>query len=235
MVAVTRGPPELVVGAPGDVRPDQRRDSRSHQQRGAARLELQEPLEWPDHQTGDGALGPHPRAPHPAPSSLAGLVLHVARYDRSRKRLGQVPEERLAADDAERAFVADHRHHQYAVVKKDLGQADVREPLLDRYLLGVHVLRDRFLSARRPLLQGFVEFGGNEAGVVQLANVTRKQGRHELALTEEPDQRAVGIHDRERGQPTGHKGRQGTCHGFVGRQRRRVLNRQMRHRYLTAM
>ena len=59
------------------------------------------------------------------------------------------------------------------------------EVFADVDVVGVEVLADRLVAACRSSLDRFVEAVLDEAGVLELPNVTGKQRSHELALAED--------------------------------------------------
>ena len=71
-------------------------------------------------------------------------------------------------------------------MEEDLGDLDVGEVGPDVDVLGVHVVRDRFVGSRRAS-RARVEGARDEAGVLELSEVAGEQRGDELALAEDPE------------------------------------------------
>ena len=72
--------PELLIAAGSKIDPDERGDRRREQERAAARLLAEEPLERPDHRTWNGPLGSKPGPPEASRLLQLGLPLVQASH-----------------------------------------------------------------------------------------------------------------------------------------------------------
>jgi GNAT superfamily N-acetyltransferase len=83
--------------------------------------------------------------------------------------------------------VLDDRDEKDAVVEEDLGDLGVGEVGADVDVLGVHPVAHGLELAAGTLLERALERARDEAGVLELAEVTREDGGDELALAEDAD------------------------------------------------
>ncbi len=143
----------------------------------------------------------HDRAAHRQLRRLRRLVR--VRHEHRRlarcgeQLFGKLAEEVAAGDDRMHLAAGCDRDHEHAVMQEELGHAGVGVLVVDDDVVGGQVLADRFAGAGLATLDHLVDRALDHRRGAELADVTRKQRRHELALAEDAREAAIGL---DRGQ-----------------------------------